>query len=327
MIIVTGGAGFIGSNLVAALDGRGERVVVCDWLESEDKWRNIAKRDLEAIITPEQLNDFLANYGSDIEAIFHMGAISSTTETNVDLIIETNFRLSRKLWLWSREMRTQFIYASSAATYGSGTAGFKDDESIEGLGQLRPLNPYGWSKHLFDRWVARQKSRGTEMPAQCIGLKFFNVFGPNEYHKGGQRSVAEQIFPYTQRSEPFPLFKSHNPNFEDGGQLRDFIWVGDCVNVMLWLFEHPKINGLFNLGTGKARSFADLAMAVYQAAGQAPLIKYRDMPETLRDKYQYFTEADMGKLRSVGYTAPFTGLEEGIKLYVQNYLAAPDKYL
>jgi ADP-L-glycero-D-manno-heptose 6-epimerase len=270
MLIVTGGAGFIGSNLVAALEARGERVAVCDWLGHEDKWRNIARRDLEAVIAPEQLDDFLKAQGNDITGVFHMGAISTTTETDVDLVIETNFRLSRKLWLWCRDARVPFIYASSAATYGDGTAGFRDDESVEALAKLRPLNPYGWSKHLFDRWVARRKPQGGSL--QCAGLKFFNVYGPNEYHKSGQRSVAHQIYPFAQRGEAFALFKSHNPQYGDGGQLRDFVWVGDCVNVMLWLYDHPKVSGLFNLGTGKARSFADLAVAVYQAAGKAPLI-------------------------------------------------------
>ncbi len=327
MIIVTGGAGFIGSNLVAALDAHGERVVVCDWLGNEDKWRNIAKRDLEAVIAPEQLSGFLDHHGSDIEAIFHLGAISATTETDADLIIDTNFRLSCKLWQWCKDTHVQFIYASSAATYGDGSQGFKDDESIEGLSKLQPLNPYGWSKHLFDRWIARRKSRGSGAPSQCVGLKFFNVYGPNEYHKGSMRSVPEQIYPFTVRDEAFPLFKSHNPDYQDGGQLRDFVWVGDCVKVMIWLLEHPKINGLYNLGTGKARSFADLAVAVYQAAGKAPQISYRPMPQELQGKYQYFTEAKMDKLRAAGYTAPFTSLEDGVKLYVQKYLAMADKYV
>jgi ADP-L-glycero-D-manno-heptose 6-epimerase len=325
MLIVTGGAGFIGSNLVAALNARGRRVAVCDWLGENDKWRNIAKHDLEAIIAPEQLANFLKAQGSEVEGIFHMGAISTTTEKNVDLIVENNFRLSRDLWLWCKDMRVPFIYASSAATYGDGSAGFKDDESLEALAKLRPLNPYGWSKHAFDRWVAKQKPRGVHF--QCAGLKFFNVYGPNEYHKGGQRSVAHQIYECAAKSEAFNLFKSHNPDYEDGGQLRDFIWVGDCVNVVLWLYDHPKVSGLFNLGTGKARSFADLAVAVYKAAGRAPLIKYRDMPEELRGKYQYFTEADMGKLRGAGYTTPFTSLEDGVKLYVQKYLGTGDPYL
>jgi ADP-L-glycero-D-manno-heptose 6-epimerase len=325
MIIVTGAAGFIGSNLVAALEARGERVVVCDWLGSEDKWRNLAKRNLDAIIAPEQLDEFLKTQGRDLDAIFHMGAISTTTEKNVDLIVENNIRLSQKLWNWCSEMKVKFIYASSAATYGDGSKGFKDGENAEQLAKLHPLNPYGWSKHFFDRWLMQHK--GFSGSPQCVGLKFFNVYGPNEYHKGGQRSVAHQIFPYTQRGEAFPLFKSHNPQYEDGGQLRDFIWVGDCVQVMLWLYDRPKVSGLFNLGTGKARSFADLAVAVYQAAGKAPMIQYRPMPQELQEKYQYFTEADMGKLRAAGYTAPFTSLEDGVKLYVQKYLATSEPYL
>ena len=327
MIIVTGGAGFIGSNLVAALDARGERVIVCDWLGSGDKWHNIAKHELESIVPPEKLFDFLDQHGSDVEAIFHMGAISTTVEANVDLIIETNFRLSRRLWQWCKETNVQFIYASSAATYGDGSKGFKDDESIEGLSTLEPLNPYGWSKHLFDRWVARQKTRGGGRPSQSVGLKFFNVYGPNEYHKAGQRSVAHQIYPFAEKDEAFSLFKSDNVDYKDGGQLRDFVWVGDCVKVMLWLFEHPKVNGLFNLGTGKARSFSDLATAVYQAAGKTPQIKFGAMPDNLKGKYQYFTEADMSKLRAAGYKEAFQSLEEGIQLYVQNYLAKVDPYV
>jgi ADP-L-glycero-D-manno-heptose 6-epimerase len=327
VILVTGGAGFIGSNLVAALDARGERVAVCDRLGRDDKWRNIAKRALENVICPENMSEFLHHHEGDIEAIFHLGAISTTTETDADLILENNFHLSRRLWKWCRDFNAQFIYASSAATYGDGSAGFKDDDSAEGLARLRPLNLYGWSKHLFDRWVTRRNMRNDAGPGQCVGLKFFNVYGPNEYHKGGQRSVVHQIYPFTTRDESFPLFKSRNSKYKDGGQLRDFIWIGDCVKVMLWLLENPKVNGLYNLGTGKARSFDDLGKAVYAAAGREPKIIYRDMPEELRGRYQYFTEADMGKLRAAGYAVPFTGLEEGVKLYVQNYLAAEDPYV
>lgn len=327
MIVVTGGAGFIGSNLVAALEARGERVIVCDWLGTEDKWRNLAKRDLEAIVAPEKLFDYLEHHKTQIKTIFHMGAISTTTETDVDLIINTNFCLSTRLWLWCKDHSAQFIYASSAATYGDGLDGFQDDESIGGLSKLMPLNPYGWSKHLFDRWIARQKSTGTGGPAQCAGLKFFNVYGPNEYHKGGQRSVVDQVYPFTAKNEAFQLFKSHHPDYADGGQLRDFVWVGDCVKVMLWLHENPKVNGLFNLGTGKARSFTDLVKAVYQAAGKTPNITFRDMPKELQGTYQYYTQADMSKLRSNGFIPAFTDLEEGIKLYVQDYLAKADKYV
>jgi ADP-L-glycero-D-manno-heptose 6-epimerase len=327
MIIVTGGAGFIGSNLVAALEARGERVVISDWLGQTEKWRNIAKRDLENIIAPDQLDVFLKKNEKQINGIFHMGAISTTTETDADVIVENNFRLSCKLWEWCAGIKKPFIYASSAATYGDGGAGFKDDESIGDLAKLHPLNAYGWSKHLFDRWVAQRKRYSKDLMFQCAGLKFFNVYGPNEYHKGGQRSVIEQVYPFAARGETCTLFKSHNPDYADGGQLRDFVWVGDCVKVMLWLFDHPKISGLFNLGTGQARSFKDLAKAVYVAAGKDPQIIYRDMPEELRGKYQYYTQADMSKLRAMGYEEPFTKLEDGACMYVQNYLSHEDKYL
>lgn len=327
MILVTGGAGFIGSNLAAALDARGEKVAVCDWLGNGDKWRNLAKRELAFIVAPETLPEFLEDHAHEITIIFHMGAISTTTETDVDLIIDTNFRLSCELWNWCRDNEKRIVYASSAATYGDGSAGFADFESVEELAKLRPLNAYGWSKHLFDRWIARQKFDKAPCPAQCAGLKFFNVYGPNEYHKEGQRSVAVQVFEHARRGEAFPLFKSHNPNYSDGGQLRDFVWVGDCVRVMLWLLDNQHVNGLFNVGTGKARSFNDLAAAVFNAAGKPPLIRYNDTPEAIRDKYQYFTEADMKKLRAAGYAAPFASLEEGVAEYVQRYLSKEDKYI
>ncbi len=327
MILITGGAGFIGSYLAALLEARGKRVVICDWLGTQDKWRNIAKRDLEHLVAPEKMFTFLDDYADDIEMIFHMGAISATTETDGDAIAENNFRLSRSLWLWCKDFNKRMVYASSAATYGNGSAGFKDHESIEGLAPYRPLNAYGWSKHLFDRWVAQQEKRGTVHPAQCVGLKFFNVYGPNEYHKEDMRSVAHQIFPVAQRGEAFSLFKSHHPDYENGGQLRDFVWVGDCANVMMWMLDNPKINGLFNMGSGQARSFADMTKAVYAACGKEPQITYRDMPEELRGKYQYFTQADMSKLREAGYDKPFTSVEEGMRLYVQEYLMEEDNYI
>ncbi|MGE4352061.1 MAG: ADP-glyceromanno-heptose 6-epimerase, partial [Bdellovibrionales bacterium] len=263
----------------------------------------------------------------EIEAVFHLGAISATTEKDGDAIAENNFRLSRDLWLWCQDHDARLLYASSAATYGDGTKGFTDDETIEGLAKYQPLNAYGWSKHLFDRWIAQQKAHGLKGPKQCVGFKFFNVYGPNEYHKGSMRSVVHQIFPYAKRKETFSLFKSHHPDYADGGQLRDFVWIGDCVDVFLWMYDHPEINGLFNMGTGQARSFADLAKAVYVAAGTEPKIAYRDMPVELRGKYQYFTQADMSKLRKVGYTAAFTSLEEGIRRYVQDFLEKMDPYI
>jgi ADP-L-glycero-D-manno-heptose 6-epimerase len=325
MIIITGGAGFIGSNLVAALEARGERdLVVCDRLGRDEKWRNLGKRELAAIVPPEGLFDFLDAHARDIQAVFHLGAISSTTEPDADLIIATNFTLSLRLWDWCTTTETRLLYASSAATYGDGGAGFDDDGSPAALARLKPLNTYGWSKHLFDRRVARLVERAR--PPQWAGLKFFNVYGPNEYHKGGMKSVVAQIFPRARAGEPARLFRSHRADVPDGGQKRDFVAVGDCVDMMLWLHDHPAVSGLFNLGSGTARSFHDLACAVYRALGSEPLIEYVDTPLEIRDKYQYFTEARMERLRAAGYARPATPLEDGVRDYVQTYLAAADPY-
>ncbi|MBI1207647.1 MAG: ADP-glyceromanno-heptose 6-epimerase [Azospirillum sp.] len=328
MIIVTGGAGFIGSNLVAALEARGHAdLVVCDRLGSEDKWRNLAKRELRAIVPPEGLFAFLdANRGA-VEVIFHMGAISATTETDADLILANNFVLSQELWQWCADHAVRLVYASSAATYGDGAAGFDDDGSIAALGRLRPLNAYGWSKHLFDRRVARAVGDREPAPPQWAGLKFFNVYGPNEYHKGDMASVVSKLHPVITAGEPARLFRSHRPDYADGGQTRDFVWVGDCVAVMLWLLNTPAVSGLFNVGSGCARSFLDLALATFDAAGIEPQVEYFDMPEEIRDKYQYFTQAETARLRAAGFAAPLTSLEDGIRQYVRGYLAAPDPYL
>jgi ADP-L-glycero-D-manno-heptose 6-epimerase len=254
-----------------------------------------------------------------------MGAISSTTERDVDLILDTNFVLSRRLWKWCARHGVRFIYASSAATYGDGEQGFTDHEDVEGLSRLCPLNPYGWSKHLFDRRVARVvKEKLEDLPPQWAGLKFFNVYGPNEYHKGEQMSVICKLYPQARAGAAARLFKSHHKNYEDGGQLRDFVWVGDCVEVMLWLYQNKAVNGLFNVGTGKARSFKDLATATYKAAKVEPKITFIDMPEALQSKYQYYTQADMAKLRKAGYAKPFTELEDGVKTYVQTFMARRD---
>ncbi len=328
MIIVTGGAGFIGSNLVAGLEEHGcKDIVVCDVMGTEDKWRNLAKREIRDVVHPDRLFDYLNNHAHEIEIVYHMGAVSSTTETDVDLIMDTNFVLSRRLWKWCANHNKRLIYASSAATYGDGNKGFKDDDSVAGLKDLQPLNAYGWSKHLFDRRIARAATDRLEaMPPQWTGLKFFNVYGPNENHKGEQMSVVSKLYPQVVAGAAARLFKSHNKEYTDGGQLRDFVWVGDCVDVMVWLYDHPEVNGLFNIGSGKARSFKDLAEATFKAAGKPSKISYVDMPETLRGKYQYFTEADISKLRAVGYTKPMTELEDGVTQYVQNYLAQDDQY-
>jgi ADP-L-glycero-D-manno-heptose 6-epimerase len=327
MYVVTGGAGFIGSNIVAALDERQPgTVLVCDRLRADVKWSNLAKRELIDIVPPEEMFAFLDRHASDIEAVIHMGAISSTVETDADRIVATNYRLSLGLWRWCAHHRVRLIYASSAATYGAGGRGFDDDASPSALAALRPLNAYGWSKNLFDRRVARLLAGREAPPPQWAGLKFFNVYGPNEYHKGGQRSVAVQIHERVAVGEAARLFKSHRPDYADGGQLRDFIWVGDCVDIVLWLLDNPGVNGLFNCGTGQARSFADLASAVFAAHGKKPKIEYVPMPEPLRAKYQYFTEARMNRLRAAGYGKPFFALEDGVARYVRDFLAADDPY-
>jgi len=327
MIIVTGGAGFIGSNLVAALEARGvPDIVVVDRFGTDDKWRNLARRDLADIIPPEALPGLIASNPRDIDMIFHMGAISTTTERDADLILANNWRASGDIWDLAARHQLRMVYASSAATYGDGARGFDDDPAPEALGRLVPLNPYAWSKHLFDRKVARTARRGERVPAQWAGLKFFNVFGPNELHKGSQMSVVPQFHAQIVEQGTARLFRSHREGYADGGQSRDFIHVDDVVSVMLWLYDNPGVNGLFNVGTGVARSFLDMAHAIFAAMGREPSIAFVDMPVTLRDRYQYFTEARMQRLRATGYDRPFLTLEQGVTDYVANYLAAPDPY-
>ena len=326
LILVTGGAGFIGSNIVAALSERGEKIVICDWLEQGEKWKNVAKSVVSDFVDPDHLESWLHKNDSRLRAIIHMGAISATTETDGDLILKRNFNPTRNLWRFATENATPFIFASSAATYGNGAAGFDDNESEAVLATLQPLNLYGWSKHAIDKFIAREIARGAMTPPQWAGLKFFNVYGPNEYHKGGMKSVIAQSYPKIAAGEAVTLFKSHNPDYEDGGQLRDFVYVKDCVDVVLWLLDNGSVSGLFNLGTGKARSFKDLAAATFKAANKPEKINYIDTPVEIRDKYQYFTEANMQKLRSCGFGGNFHSLEDGISDYVTNYLAKDDPY-
>ncbi|HVN43902.1 MAG TPA: ADP-glyceromanno-heptose 6-epimerase [Steroidobacteraceae bacterium] len=325
MILVTGGAGFIGSNIVAALAASGERVAACDRLRESEKWRNLGHAALADLVSPEALPEWLSANATALAAIVHMGAISSTTERNVDLILEVNLRLSQLLWRWCAREGKRFIYASSAATYGAGEQGFDDDPRR--LPLLRPLNPYGWSKQLFDRWVMQALEAGSAAPRQWAGLKFFNVYGPNEYHKGTMRSVVAQKYPLAAGDRAVTLFRSHRADVPDGGQKRDFIYVRDCVRVVQWLLAHPDVNGLYNLGTGRARSFAELAQALFAALRRPPRIEYIDTPEAVRAHYQYFTEARMERLRAVGYAEPFTSLEDGVADYVQRYLSQSDPYL
>jgi ADP-L-glycero-D-manno-heptose 6-epimerase len=325
MLLVTGGAGFIGSNVVAALNDAGRAdVVVCDVLGHDGKWRNLAKRQLADIVPPAELPDWLK--GRRLDAIIHLGAISETTATDGDLVIETNFRLSMRLLDWCTAHATPFIYASSASTYGDGEQGFRDDQSMSALKALRPMNLYGWSKHLFDMAVAERAGRGEKLPPQWAGLKFFNVFGPNEYHKGTMMSVLARRFDDIRTGRPVQLFKSHRDGIADGDQRRDFIYVDDVVRVMMWLLSTPSVSGIFNVGTGKARSFRDMMLSAYAALGTVPNIRYVDMPEQIRGSYQYFTQSDGDRLQRAGYNGGFTALEDAVGTYVKDFLDRSDRF-
>jgi ADP-L-glycero-D-manno-heptose 6-epimerase len=325
MLLVTGGAGFIGSNLVAALNDAGRSdVAVCDVLGHDGKWRNLAKRQFADFVPPAELMDWLK--GRKLDAIIHLGAISETTATDGDLVIENNFRLSMRLLNWCTESATVLIYASSAATYGDGAQGFRDDFSMSALKALRPMNLYGWSKHLFDMAVAERAARAEKLPPQWAGLKFFNVFGPNEYHKGTMMSVLARRFDDIKCGRAVQLFKSHRDGIADGDQRRDFIYVDDVVRVMMWLLATPSISGLFNVGTGKARSFKDLILSAYAALGTKPNIRYIDMPDQIRGSYQYFTQSEVDRLRGAGYNGGFTPLEDAVSRYVKDFLDRADRF-
>jgi ADP-L-glycero-D-manno-heptose 6-epimerase len=325
MLLVTGGAGFIGSNVVAALNDAGRSdVAVCDLLGNDGKWRNLAKRQLADILPPAELPAWLN--GRRLDAVIHLGAISETTATDGDLVIETNFRLSMRLLDWCTVHATPFIYASSAATYGDGAQGFSDDPQLAVLKTLRPMNLYGWSKHLFDMAVAERAARGERLPPQWAGLKFFNVFGPNEYHKGAMMSVLARRFDEVKSGRKVQLFKSHRDGIADGDQRRDFIYVDDVIRVMMWLLATPSVSGLFNVGTGKARSFKDLMLAAYAALGTRPNIEYIDMPTSIRDSYQYFTQSEVDRLQRAGYNGGFTALEDSVRAYVRDFLDQPDRF-
>lgn len=325
MLLVTGGAGFIGSNVVASLNeaGRGD-VVVNDMLGSEGKWRNLGKRRLADFVPPAELLAWLE--GRKLDAVVHLGAISETTATDGDLVMDTNFRLSLALLDWCTRARTPFIYASSAATYGDGQNGFCDDYAPAALQALRPMNLYGWSKHLFDQALVERQRKGAALPPQWAGLKFFNVFGPNEYHKGTMASVLCRVFAEAKAGAPVRLFKSHRDGIADGDQRRDFIHVDDAVAVVRWLLDNPKVSGIFNVGTGEARSFRAMIEAMFAAMGRKPNIEYIDMPVSIRDSYQYFTQADMTNLRRAGYNAAFAPLEQSVAQYVTRYLDSADPY-
>ncbi len=325
MLLVTGGAGFIGSNVVAALNDAGHAdVAVCDFLGHDGKWRNLAKRQLADVVPPGELMQWLDV--RTLDGVIHLGAISETTATDGDLVIETNFRLSMRLLDWCTAHAVPFIYASSAATYGDGHEGFDDDSSLPALKRLRPMNLYGWSKHLFDMAVAARVAKGEAMPPHWAGLKFFNVFGPNEYHKGAMMSVLTRRFDDIRAGKTIQLFKSHREGIADGDQRRDFIYIDDVVRVIMWLLATPSVNGIFNVGTGVARSFRDLMHAAFAALGTKPNIEYIDMPAQIRGSYQYFTQAEGDRLRRAGYNGGFTALEDSVAAYVKNFLDQPDRY-
>jgi ADP-L-glycero-D-manno-heptose 6-epimerase len=319
MHIVTGGAGFIGSNLVAALCADGQEVVVVDRLRQGLKWRNIARHPVAAIVPPEDLPAFLARKPR-VDALFHMGAISATTETDGDLVAATNIALPQRLWDWCAAAGVPFIYASSAATYGDGSQGFDDDAAPAALARLRPLNLYGWSKLAFDRRVAQMLAQGAPRPPHWAGLRFFNVYGPNEHHKGRMASVVLHKFNQVMRGEAATLFASDREGIADGEQMRDFVHVADCVAAMTWLARNPQASGLFNIGSGTARSFLDLTRAIFAALGRNDDIRFIPMPDDLRGKYQYFTQARMDRLRAAGFAHPPTSIEDGVRSYVQDVL-------
>lgn len=316
MIIVTGGAGFIGSAIAAALNSRGiDDILIVDELASDKRWKNLINLSFADYI---EKDDFLKmvlenKITQPIQAIFHMGACTDTTETDASYLIKNNYEYTKLLARWAADSNIRFIYASSAATYGDGSVGFSDDE--QKIHVLKPLNMYGFSKQLFDLWALR-----VGLLKKIVGLKYFNVFGPNEYHKGKMRSFILKAFEQINETDRVRLFKSHNPDYADGEYVRDFIYIKDAVDMTLFFFDNPQINGLFNIGTGKARSWNSLVKAVFAAMDKKPVIEYIEMPNELQSQYQYFTQAETSKITNAGYNKPTTTLDDAIADYVKNYL-------
>jgi len=322
MIIVTGGAGFIGSALIAAMNKRQiTDILVVDELGTDPKWKNLRNLSFADYVEKDDFLEMLIEdkLDSSVKTVFHLGACSNTTEANASYLIKNNYEYTKLLAQWATNADIRFIYASSAATYGDGSAGFSDDQGK--MKNLRPLNMYGYSKHLFDLWAHR-----TSLLKNIVGLKYFNVFGPNEYHKADMRSFVIKSFEQLNAVGKVRLFKSYKPEYADGEQLRDFIYVKDAVDMTLFFYDNPQINGLFNIGTGKARSWNDLVKAVFAAMGKEPNIEYIEMPDSIRNQYQYFTCADITNLRKAGYNKEINPLEYAVKDYVQNYLQK-DGYL
>lgn len=316
MIIVTGGAGFIGSALVAGLNSRGiTDILVVDELGCDEKWKNLRNLSFADYVEKSDFLEMVLEEGScpPAEAVLHMGACSSTTETNASYLIKNNYEYSKLLAQWATDSDIRFIYASSAATYGDGSEGFGDNDQT--IDRLRPLNMYGYSKQLFDLWARR-----TGLLGKIAGLKYFNVFGPNEYHKGDMRSFILKAFEQIKAAGRVKLFKSHNPEYADGEYVRDFLYIEDAVDMTLFFLDNPNVSGLYNIGTGRARSWNDLVKATFAAMDKEPVIEFAEMPQSIRNQYQYYTEADISKIRKAGYRKKTTPLESAIKDYVQNYL-------
>lgn len=316
IIVVTGAAGFIGRNVVAALNQRGqENLLLVDHLGTDEKWKNLRGLKYENILSPGQFLELVAagkNLG--VKTCIHLGACSATTEKDADYLLENNYRYTRTLCEWSLAHDIRFVYASSAATYGDGALGYNDDDSL--LDQLIPLNMYGYSKHMFDLWAHKHR-----LLDKIVGLKYFNVYGPYEDHKADMRSLVHKAYHQIKERGYIELFKSHKPEYRDGEQKRDFVYVRDAVNVTLHFALDSQQGGLFNCGAGQARTWVDLANALFVAMGRKPDIRFIEMPDILKGKYQYFTQANAAKLQAAGYTKPFASVEDGVRDYVENYLA------
>lgn len=327
MIVVTGAAGFIGSNIVADLEARGQGpVAVVDWFNQDERWRNLAGRQVDAFVRPEELGEWLTAHAEEVKAIIHMGAISATTERDVDKLVANNINFTVRLWDWCAAHQVTFIYASSAATYGGIESGFTDDQSLTAMSALQPLNAYGWSKKATDLIFTRRIAEGKPSPPQWAGLKFFNVYGPNEYHKDDMMSVACKLYDQIIRGEKLRLFKSYRDGIGNGEQSRDFVYVKDCTAFIMWLLDNSNKSGIFNVGSGQARSFLDVARALGRAMNRNIDIEFIEMPDTIRDRYQYFTQADMTKARDEGMMISPYSLEDGISNYVTQYLSRDSRY-
>jgi ADP-L-glycero-D-manno-heptose 6-epimerase len=330
VILVTGAAGFIGSCMVGYLNRKGyHNIIIVDEFDDENKRPNYEDKKIIARIDRNELFDWLSNHPMQIDFIFHLGARTDTTEFDYAVLEKLNVDYSKKIWDYCVEKNIPLVYASSAATYGDGELGYKDDHELPY--KLNPLNPYGRSKNEFDKWALEEsqkskfKSQKSTSP-NWYGLKFFNVYGPNEYHKERMASVIFHSFNQIKASEKVKLFKSHKPEYKDGEQLRDFVYVKDVVDICYWLMNEKPASGLYNLGTGNARTFKDLVTAIFKSLDKEPVIEFIDTPPDIRDKYQYFTEADMTKLRYAGYKEDFYSLEEGVETYVKNFLIEKKYY-